>query len=208
MFMSSNTPYNKPISSRYALDLRARAKLGGEKGKKALEEMIARNNALAKVANQRLSRLEKAGFTRYAYDRAISYTESEFGMTRFTTSREKLADIADLQINIQEMSKFIDSAASTVSGNRAIDLSIVNTFRDKGVNIPAGKENEFLDLIASDEFEMLKKAHVDSGVAVNDMIELTSNYGASIEDIYIAWSKTVDEMRTYDQALEELGYKI
>lgn len=206
--MSSSTPYNKPISSRYALDLRAKAKLGGDVGQKALEELIERNKALAKVANNRLSRLEKAGFTRYAYDRAISYTDSEFGMNRFTTSREKLPDIVDLQINIQEMSKFLDSPASTVKGNRAIDMSIVNSFRNKGIDIPKGKENEFLDLIASDEFETLKKTYVDSSVIVNDLVELTSNYGVSIEDIYTAFCKTVDQMRTYDVALEELGYKI
>lgn len=200
-------PYSQPITAQYALTLRAKAKLG-DKG--ALNELIERNKALAKRANNALSRLEKAGFTRYAYDRAISYTESEYGMTRFTTSRQKLPWIEDLQINIQEMSTFLSSKSSTVTGNKAIDKSIIDAFRSKGVVIPKGQENEFIDLIASDDFETLKKSYVDSGTIIMDMIRLTndSDYKVSISDIADAFSKVVSNQSTYDIALEELGYKI
>lgn len=202
-----NIPYSQPVTAKYALTLRAKAKLGDNE---ALEELVERNKALAKRANSALRRLEKAGFTRYAYDRAISYTESEFGMNRFTTSRHKLPWIEDLQINIQEMSTFLSSKSSTISGNKAIDKSIVDAFRAKGVNIPQGQENEFIDLIASDDFETLKKTYVDSGTIIMDMVRLTndSDYKVSISDIQSAFSKVVDNQLTYDVALEELGYKI
>ena len=203
--MARQKDYSKAITTRYALDLRARA-ISGDKA--AYEEMVERNKALAKKANRRLSALEKAGFTRYAYDRAISYTESEYGMKRFTTDLNKLKDIPDLQINLQEMSKFIDSKASTVSGNKRIDLNIVNSFRDKGITIPKGSENEFIDLIKSDEFQTLKKTYVDSDVLVSDLVDLTDNYGVSISDIAEAFDKIVHEDVTYDVALEELGKKI
>lgn len=202
-----NIPYSQPVTAKYALTLRAKAKLGDNE---ALEELVERNKALAKKANSALRRLEKAGFTRYAYDRAISYTESEFGMNRFTTSRQKLPWIEDLQINIQEMSTFLSSKSSTISGNKAIDKSIVDAFRAKGVNIPKGQENEFIDLIASDDFQTLKKTYVDSGTIIMDMVRLTndSDYKVSISDIQSAFSKVVDNQLTYDVALEELGYKI
>lgn len=200
-------PYSQPVTAKYALTLRAKAKLGD---KDALEELVERNKALAKRANSALARLEKAGFTRYAYDRAISYTESEFGMNRFTASRQKLPWIEDLQINIQEMSTFLSSKSSTISGNKAIDKSIVDAFKEKGVNIPKGQENEFIDLISSDDFETLKKTYVDSGTIIMDMVRLTndSDYKVSISDIQNAFSKVVDNQLTYDVALEELGYKI
>ena len=205
--MSRKSDYSQPVSAKYALTLRSKAKLGD---KDALDELIARNKALAKRANSALRRLEKAGFTRYAYDRAISYTESEFGMNRFTTSREKLPWIEDLQINIQEMSTFLASKSSTIRGNKAIDKSIVDAFRAKGVNIPKGEENEFIDLIASDDFETLKRTYVDSGTIIMDMVRLTndSDYKVSISDIQNAFSKVVNNNLTYDIALEELGYKI
>ena len=200
-------PYSHPITAQYAITLRAKAKLGDQG---ALDELIARNKALAKRANSALARLEKAGFTRYAYDRAISYTESEFGMNRFTASREKLPWIEDLQINIQEMSKFLSSKSATVSGNKQIDKSIIDAFRSKGINIPMGQENEFIDLIASDDFETLKKTYVDSGTIIMDMIKLTndSDYKVSIADIQTAFADVVRNNKTYDIALEELGYKI
>lgn len=200
-------PYNQPITAQHALTLRAKAKLGDSN---ALNELIERNKALAKRANNALSRLEKAGFTRYSYDRAISYTESEYGMRRFSTSRQKLPWIEDLQINIQEMSKFLLSKSSTISGNKAIDKSIIQAFKNKGVNIPKGQENEFIDLIASDDFETLKKTYVDSGTIIMDMVRLTNDadYKVSIADIQKAFSKVVNNSATYDIALEELGYKI
>lgn len=198
-------PYSQPISAQQALTLRAKAYLG-DKG--AYQELVERNKALAKRANSALRRLEKAGVTRWSYDRAISYTESEYGMRRFTTSREKLPEIVDLQINIQEMSKFLASKSSTISGNKAIDLSIIDAFRGKGINIPKEQESEFLDLIASDDFETLKKSYVDSGTIIAEMVDLTNDYKVSISDIASAFSKVVHGDVTYDVALEELGYKI
>ena len=108
------------------------------------------------------------------------------------------------------MSTFLSSKSSTISGNKAIDKSIVDAFRAKGVNIPKGQENEFIDLIASDDFETLKKTYVDSGTIIMDMARLTndSDYKVSISDIQNAFSKVVDNQLTYDVALEELGYKI
>ena len=205
--------YSKTVTAQYARTLRAKAIMGDSS---ALLELEKRNKALARIANNRLSKLEKAGFTRYAYDRAITYTDTEFGMSRFTASKAKLeydtkdlkSYIVNLQINIQEMSKFIDNKSSTVEGNVAIDNSIVNAFRKKGMVIPEGMENEFLDLIASDEFQTLKKCYVDSGVAVVDMVRLTSEYGVSIKDIEVAFAKVVDGVRKYNTALNELGYKV
>lgn len=203
--MPKKIPYNQPITAQQALTLRAKAYLGDES---AYKELVERNKALVKRANSALARLEKAGITRWSYDRAISYTESEFGMRRFTASKNKLPEIVDLQINIQEMSKFLASKSSTIRGNKAIDLKIINAFRDKGINIPKSEEAEFLDLISSDDFETLKKSYVDSGTIIAEMIDLTNDYKVSISDISSAFSKVVKGDVTYDVALEELGYKI
>lgn len=198
-------PYNQPISAQQALTLRAKAYLGDEA---AYNELVERNRALVKRANSALSRLEKAGITRWSYDRAISYTESEFGMKRFTASKQKLPEIVDLQINIQEMSKFLSSKSSTIKGNKAIDKSIIEAFKDKGIKINKNEEAAFLDLISSDDFETLKKSYVDSGTIIAEMIDLTNDYKVSISDIATAFSKVVNGDATYDVALEELGYKI
>ena len=198
-------PYNQPISAQQALTLRAKAYLGDEA---AYKELVERNRALAKRANSALSRLEKAGITRWSYDRAVSYTESEFGMKRFTVSKQKLPEIVDLQINIQELSKFLSSKSSTIKGNKAIDKSIIDAFRDKGIKINKNEEAAFLDLISSDDFETLKKSYVDSGTIIAEMIDLTNDYKVSMSDIASAFSKVVNGDVTYDVALEELGYKI
>lgn len=203
--MPKKIPYNQPITAQQALTLRAKAYLGDES---AYKELVERNKALVKRANSALSRLEKAGITRWAYDRAVSYTESEFGMKRFTASKSKLPEIVDLQINIQEMSKFLSSKSSTIRGNKAIDLKIINAFRDKGIKIPKNEEAEFFDLISSDDFETLKKSYVDSGTIIAELVDLTNDYKVSISAISSAFSKVVKGDVTYDVALEELGYKI
>lgn len=236
-FKFQNIPYNKPIPSAYALELRGAVKFGDEEtSERAMQELIDRNRALTKVANNALARLEKAGFERWAYDRAVTYTESEYGMKRFTTSREKLPEAVDLQVNIQELSKFLSSKSSTVRGNKAIDLSIINAFRDMDINIPKKYEKDFIDLISSDEWEQLKQTTVPSGVAIDDMSRLTSSgYNVNIRDLKNVFERMVsgkdsitydvgievlehmsaerknpdrEKPITIDIALEELGYKI
>lgn len=214
--MAKKKDYSKPVGPMYARNLRSKAKVGSpEVAKAAYEELVARNKALAGVANRRLTNLEKAGFERWAYDRAITHIESidGKGASRFN---KNLTDIVDLQLNIQEMSKFLNSKSSTVAGNRDIDKEIINAFRNKSINLGEDVKflkikkvdvNAFIDIIKSDAWEELKKYHVSSEALIDDMIRLSN-----LTENKVSWEQVLNEYEkvasgdiTYDVALENLG---
>ena len=214
--MAKKKDYSKPVGPMYARNLRSKAKVGSpEVAKAAYEELVARNKALAGVANRRLTNLEKAGFERWAYDRAITHIESidGKGASRFN---KNLTDIVDLQLNIQEMSKFLNSKSSTVAGNRDIDKEIINAFRNKSLNIGEDVKflkikkvdvNAFIDIIKSDAWEELKKYHVSSEALIDDMIRLSNltENKVSWEQVLTEYEKVASGDITYDVALENLG---
>ena len=214
--MAKKKDYSKPVGSMYARNLRSKAKVGSpEVAKAAYEELVARNKALAGVANRRLTNLEKAGFERWAYDRAITHIESidGKGASRFN---KNLTDIVDLQLNIQEMSKFLNSKSSTVAGNRDIDKEIINAFRNKSLNLGENVKflkirnvdvNAFIDIIKSDAWEELKKYHVSSEALIDDMIRLSNLTENKVtwEQVLAEYKKVTSGDITYDVALENLG---
>lgn len=214
--MAKKKDYSKPVGPMYARNLRSKAKVGSpEVAKAAYEELVARNKALAGVANRRLTNLEKAGFERWAYDRAITHIESidGKGASRFN---KNLTDIVDLQLNIQEMSKFLNSKSSTVAGNRDIDKEIINAFRNKSLNLGEDVKflkikkvdvNAFIDIIKSDAWEELKKYHVSSEALIDDMIRLSNltENKVSWEQVLTEYEKVASGDITYDVALENLG---
>ena len=214
--MAKKKDYSKPVGPMYARNLRSKAKVGSpEVAKAAYEELVARNKALAGVANRRLTNLEKAGFERWAYDRAITHIESidGKGASRFN---KNLTDIVDLQLNIQEMSKFLNTTSSTVAGNRDIDKEIINAFRNKSLNIGEDVKflkikkvdvNAFIDIIKSDAWEELKKYHVSSEALIDDMIRLSNltENKVSWEQVLTEYEKVASGDITYDVALENLG---
>lgn len=193
--------YSKPVGPMTARNLRSRAVLGDSE---AYEELVARNKELATKANRRMTNLEKAGYTRWAYNRAITHIESIDGRGARRFNRN-LTDIVDLQMNIMEMSKFINSDTSTVPGNRAIDISTINSFRDKGVKIAKVDIDAFFDILKSDAWEDLKKYQVSSGVLIEDMVRLSQENKVSWERVLEEYEKVANNEITYDVALENLG---
>lgn len=196
-----NKDYSKPVGPMTARNLRSKAMLGD---KQAYNELVARNKELATKANRRMTNLEKAGFNRWAYNRAISHIESIDGRGARRFNRN-LTDIVDLQMNIMEMSKFLNAKSSTVAGNRDIDKEIVNAFRDKNIRIQNVDIAAFIDIIKSDAWEDLKKYQVSSGVLIEDMVRLSQENKVSWERVLEEYQKVANNEITYDIALENLG---
>lgn len=150
-------PYSEAISNVRVDQLLERAVKGDVK---ATDELIARNKQLASRANRQLTYLEKAGYDRYAYDRAISYIDSEYKTltnrfigdvnyfkanpskyTTITSGGEDVTYLKDVAWNIREMSTFLRAKSSTVAGNREIDREILDFFRNQSKKVTIdGKE--------------------------------------------------------------------
>ena len=204
--MAIKKSYYKPVRPNYAIELRFKAQRGDES---AMQELIERNAALAREANRRLTLLEKSDRfgNRWASRYAQQHIEEVGGpfATRYTTDKKLLVDPVDYQLNIQSMSKFLESKSSTIRGNREIDKNILNAFRNKGINISKDMEYEFIDFISSDEWEDLKKFNVPSGVLVSDMVRISDTPHVTLERFFEEMKKVADNSQTYDVALDNLG---
>ena len=231
-------PYSQAVSNVRVNNLLERAYRGEttEIREKAKAELIGRNKALARRANIQLGKLEKAGYTRWAYDRAIAHIEHEMGegVNRFSGRENDFDDLKDIAWNIREMSNFLRSKQATVGGNREIDREILESFRNKSKEIGIDKdgnpilqymkisdidEKALFDLLNSDSWEELKKTYYGSQDAIDMLIQVTNYDNGTTLD----WDRLQEQLDkvsrgdideetgqaiTLDKALEEFGYKI
>lgn len=126
------------------------------------DELNNIRRTLAKRANQRLVRLERAysyitgesyasyGAASYAYD----YLRSK-GRNRFSESRTYTNDFNVLRREILELQRFLGAVTSTVAGQRAVEQRRVHTFEEKGIKFAGNKE--FYDFLNSKLFDDLSK---------------------------------------------------
>lgn len=156
---------------------------------------------LSKLSNRRLKSLEDAKKTKGAYDKAYVHNVLQDGKkkNRFYTGYNK----GKLKGQFQNVVDFLNSKTSTIRGWNAINRDRINTFRDKGVFIPQGKEQEFIDFLSSNQFAQLKE-RADS----NQIIEMYHN--ARKRDIEVdKMNKEFDSFlnnpeKNFDELLEDL----
>lgn len=172
--------------------------------KASLKKLRDYNRELVRVANSRLNRLEKAGLDFYAYDRAVNYTQQEYGRNRFSYSVQKLPEPADVYTNIIEAQTFLKSPSSTVTGQRNIMKQRADAFREKGLSIPEGKEVQFNDFLASSVFDGLKDAF-----GSDQLIDILADYlqapDTNIDTLQEEFDTVLSGETTIDVVLEEHG---
>ena len=155
------------------------------------------NEKLAKAANTRLTRLEKADLDNTAaYKRASHYLGevSDFSQgNRF--SRSKKMDIDDLYEQLKEESKFLRSQTSTISGEKSRRDKIFESLtegrngKEPAVKIPEGTDvNEFKDkflaFLDDDYWKEIKKNIYTKNI-LNEAGEAIAA-GASLDDLKAA----------------------
>lgn len=181
-------------------------------GVKGLQKL---RRTLAKRANQRLVRLERAnsnitgesyasyGAAQYAYE----YLERTGRNKRFSEKQEFSSDRYTLQWEISKLQDFLTSKSSTVVGQRDIEKKRVSSFekgewgmqwKTQGVrakSISFASNREFYDFLNSSAFNDLKKAGFDSDTVLQIM-ELAKDK--------MEFSKIVEKI---ESALEEFREK-
>lgn len=152
------------------------------------KEVSKEYNKLRRVANQRLARLENAGYG----DSAIMRRYGEgFGSVRGMTEAQKRAKLG-------EVAKFLGLKTSSVSGQKAALESFVETMQEKGYDF-INKNNA----AAFGRFMEAAKKHYGSKKAFDselivDLFERTLEADADPEQIaedFDYWSENMDQLR-------------
>lgn len=177
----------------------------------SLKDMKALRRKLAKRANQRLVRLERAfsevtgekfssyGAAQIAYD----YLNKEEG-GRFSESLNHLNEVNQLRREITVLQNFLTAQSSTVKGQKAIEIKRMKTFesgkwgsvyRRTGKLAPKLKfasNKEFYDFLNSDTFHGLLKA----GFTSEQIMELYDQAYSQMDDDEI-WEKMQEALDTF-----------
>lgn len=183
------------------------AALDIQSAKLSKAELQLIRKTLAKRANQRLVRLERAssivtgesyasyGAAEIAYDYLKSTKDfKENQPLRYTENFGYSADTSFIKKEILSLQKFLTSKSSTVKGQRDIEKKRLKTFASgnwgTGTHTPFDNINinnkDFFDFLNSDTLEQL----IGSGLTSEDMV-----------DMYI---RAIDTKQTHDEVIKKL----
>lgn len=138
----------------------------------SVSELQDVRRALAKQANQRLVRLERAesktggNYAFGAYDVVKEYMDATGQLPegdkpmRFKERKGALDDTSELRREISAIQNFLNSKSSTVKGMREIEKIRLEKFEEKGYKFSDTKE--FYQFLNSNVMENLKKHNFDS----------------------------------------------
>lgn len=121
---------------------------GSKHEKEEYTELATYNRKLARLANNRLRALKKAGKDYYAYDSAQAFTTRAFSTTRY---KEKLTNPKDMKLQILSMQRFLNYETSTVEGQERVEARRRETFRQLYPTIESSDEelDNFLRFLGS-----------------------------------------------------------
>lgn len=148
-----------------------------------LDELNSIRLRYARIANERLRVLEKAGRAYWAYDVAVSYTRRSRGRNRFNQKKTWEGTKEGLLHEVEELQAFLNMKTSTLRGSKAVEQRIVNTFqRDHGIDIDSIGRTDFFNFLTflntkSSEYNM-----IPSEMAI-DFYTRSRGGGAKHEDI-------------------------
>lgn len=169
----------------------------------AFQKLYQENAKLAKRANTRLSTLEKSNYDFYAYDRAVGFTQTTYNKNRFTTSKKVLEDVEGIAWQVRELNRFLSAKSSTVRGQKQIELGRVEKFREMGVNVPQGKEKDFLRYLGTETIQEVFEVTGRSEDIV-DLIKGMQHGQRSFNKLNRMFNAFLDDKIAYDELEEQL----
>lgn len=180
-------------------------------------ELLGRRRQLAKAANSRLLRLERAKSditgkslveqSQFEYITDFYLAETR-GRRRFSESLNQ-RDMSDMDVKneITMLENFLSMKTSTVTGARGVERKRVETFVNKGVPREIAKSKAFYDFLNSSTFDELTYGAIDSG----DLIELIEEYAPKIplDRILSEFEKHTEKQRSgYKGLVESLNANV
>lgn len=166
------------------------------------KEKIYASKEASKTANKQLKDLEKEGLTKFAYEVANHYNETKGRDKNRFYMGGKFKKEKDVEIHLQNVEAFLKSKTATPEGYKQIAVDRLNAFREKGIDIPKGKEKEFYDFLSSEQFKNLGK-YADSNQIIETYVD-ARNAGVDADNINDEFVSFMNEDLTFDEVQEKL----
>lgn len=157
----------------------------------------------ARIANERLRRLEKAGRDFWAYDIAVNYTQKAYGRNRFNQARQWKGSMEGIINEIEELSKFLNMETSTLRGQKAVDRRIAKTFKQKGLKMSDPKA--FFNFLNSAQYKNLANKGITSE-QLQEFFDRSVDDQYELSEIYNAFEEFENSDMTVEELFNRHGY--
>ena len=147
----------------------------------SLDEIERERVRMVNQANARLRRLEKKGYDRYAYERAMLYLKQSGKGTRFKRKKPSSAD--EILSQVDALTRFLESKTSTVTGLEKVEAKSIEQFKARGFDIKDRKD--FFNFLSSELYGRLSKKFISSEI-LQEIYDKAKSKGISSGDIYRA----------------------
>ncbi len=168
----------------------------------ALDILYQESKRIAKAANTRLLRIEKAGKT----DVSQAYQKAEFDIekmgydNRFRVNKKQSID--DLVNNYRSMRSFMAKESSTIKGLKYAQERLIDTLEAYDIHIPKDNRDEFYRFIRSDTVQDIIE-YIGEYDVVMDMI--ANNIGkiqGSFKQLEVEFNRVLAGDENFDEMLE------
>lgn len=188
---------NKEMARKYELDISKFT---------TFSQLEAKREQLARIANTRLRALEKAGRDYWSYDSAVNYTQATRGTNRFSNAKHWRGTEEGLVSEIQRLLNFLNSKSSTVSGSKAIESRIHNTFKARGRNLD--NPREFFNFLNSSYYKKLSNKYISSD-KLQEYFDRRITDGDTVESIHEELQLFLDgTIEDVDELFTRSGYSL
>ena len=157
----------------------------------------------ARIANERLRRLEKAGRAFWAYDVAVNYTQKAYGKNRFNQARRWKGSMEGIINEIEKLSQFLNMETSTLRGQRAVDKRIAKTFKQKGLKMNDPKA--FFNFLNSAQYKNLANKGITSE-QLQEFFDRSVDDQYELSEIYNAFEEFENSDMTVEELFNRHGY--
>ena len=162
----------------------------------------------SKIANRRISELDKAGIDYYAREKLQYYFDvTKNKKNRFYTGKNWDSEVK-LNRQLHELSLFLRAKTSTVAGVKQIRATRNETFNKRfearGIDFRITPENEkmFYDFLSSEQFTSSMRNRVASNQIIDDFARAIDD-GETPEQIYEEYSNfLMNHSMTFEQIAE------
>lgn len=173
-----------------------------------LEQKIQAIQSIAKVANTRLSALERAGETTYAYRKASRMLKSErprfYRGSKYTEAKASRV--------LYQLEEFINLPSSTIGGTKKSHAKTIETLSKnrvsrfgvhlRGLQLTTENTVDFFDFLKSSQYK-----HLEKMVSSGDVQELwlnSYNAGLTEEEIAFEFEEFENGVKNYDDVKRDL----
>ena len=206
--------YKQPFRTELSInDIRASAWNASQGSEQSYSFLKEQNKKLAKIANNRLRALERAGYDMFAYDRAITYLRNN-DRTRFSASLPSQYDYKDIVSQLQELITFINAKTSTVAGAvKALNSKLDKISEFTGREYTQDQRKTLGRLLGTDSVSTLLREVRGDSAEVIDVLEEVSMDEENVERVVSIIDKHLagydpfgdnSEYLAYDEMMDEL----